>query len=258
MSEVDARSRVKRPTPHVPVSDRPRFRERSVEAFGPHADVNPFLRAHREDGLPLIPADEAWKHRGRWAEHFGRTAPLHLEIGCGNGFFLAEVCRRQPDVDVVGVEIRYKRTVLCAKKLDAAQVSNGRIVRYHAAFLDDLFEPGSLAMIYVNHPDPWPKERHEKNRLISRWFLQDVASLLQPGGRFRLKSDFRDNIDRVPHLLASDGDGNALDPLPLVVTGRSDDVITGPAPWPDDIETNYQSKFRKRGEPVYAIELART
>jgi tRNA (guanine-N7-)-methyltransferase len=249
-----------RPTPHrigTQTSDGPRFRELE----GPlerRAEVNPYYKSHQEFGPPLLPASEAWRWRNRWDECFGRTAPLHLEIGPGNGFFLAEVARRNPDANIVAVEIRYKRTVLCARKLQRAGVTNARIIRYHAAFLDDLFDAETLDVIYVNHPDPWSKARHEKNRLISRWFLEDVARLLRPGGTFRLKSDFRDNVDRVPMLLAHGPDNEPLPQLPLAVTGRSNDVITGPAPWPDDIETNYQSKFRRKGEPVYAIELTRT
>jgi len=221
------------------------------------AAVNPYFQSHREFGTPLIPASEAWTWRGRWHECFGRQAPLHLEIGPGNGFFLPQVALRNPEANIIGVEIRYKRTVLCARKLKRAGVSNTRIVRYHAAYLDDLFDDSSLDLIYVNHPDPWSKERHEKNRLISRWFLEDVARLLKPGGLLRLKSDYKDNVDRVPTLLNTCATGEPLPRLPLHVTGRSNDVTTGPAPWPDDIETNYQSKFRKKGEPVYAIELTR-
>jgi tRNA G46 methylase TrmB len=147
---------------------------------------------------------------------------------------------------------------MTAKKLRERGVTHARIARYHAAFLDDLFLPGALSGLYINHPDPWPKERHEKNRLISRWFLHDVCRLLAVGGLLRLKSDHKPNIDRVSALLAHDAEGNPAPRLPLSITGQSDDVITGPAPWPDDIETNYQSKFRKRGEPVYAIEVRRT
>lgn len=246
-----------RPTPHAdPGGGRPRYRERDPDELV-HPDLNPFLRDHRNFGRPLIPADEAWRLRERWAEEFGRSAPLHLEIGSGNGFFLSGLAAQHPEWDLVGVELRYKRTVLCARKIRHRAVSNARIVRYHAAFLDDLFEPGSLSGIYVNHPDPWPKERHDKHRLISRWFLEDVVSLLKPGGWFRLKSDFRPNVDRVEQLLAHDGEGQPAPALPLAITGRADDVTTGPAPWPDDIETNYQSKFRLRGEPVYALEAVR-
>lgn len=243
--------------PQPPTEERPRFKDRRPEDYN-RPGVNPFVVQHREVGLPLIPAGDAWPFRGRWADAFGREAPLHVEIGSGNGFFLAELARRYPEWNVVGIEIRYKRTVMCAKKITTAGVGNARIVRYDAWYLDDLFSPGEIAGLYVNHPDPWPKSRHEKNRLISRWFLEEAAVFLEVGGHFRLKSDFEDNIARVPRLLDADADGNPLPALPLAISGRSDDVITGPAPWPDDIETNYQSKFRKKGEPVYAIELERT
>jgi len=245
-----------RPTPQPEGPDRPRFADRLPEDYR-QPDVNPYVRLHRDFGPPLLPASEAWPWRGRWHEAFGRQAPLHVEIGPGNGFFLVELARRNPSWSVLGIELRYKRTVLCARKILAAGLDNAFIARYHAAYLDDLFSPGELSGLYVNHPDPWPKARHEKNRLVSRWFLEDAARLLVPGGWLRLKSDFRPNVERVGRLLDRGPGGEPLRRLPLVVTGTSEDVTTGPAPWPDDIETNYQSKFRKRGLPVYAIEVVR-
>jgi tRNA (guanine-N(7)-)-methyltransferase len=236
------------------MAERPRFRDRvPTEDRG----INPYRKLHAEVAPEGMTADEAWRWRGRWAERFGREAPLVVEIGPGDGAFLTELAKRHPDEDHVAVEIRYKRVVLGARKLQAAGVKNAVVCRYHAAFLDDLFEPGSISTLWVNHPDPWPKERHEKNRLISRWFLEDVVSLLRPGGVFRLKSDFRPNVDRAEALLDHDGDGNEAPRLPLRVTGRADDVTTGPAPWPDDIETGYQRKFRLKSLPVAAIELVR-
>jgi len=235
---------------------RPRFRDRRPEDFT-RPDINPYLVAHRDFGRPLLPASAAWPFRGRWDEAFGRTAPLHVEIGSGNGFFLAELARRHPDWNVLGIELRYKRTVLCARKIQAAGVENALIARYDAWYLDDLFTEGALSGLYVNHPDPWPKARHEKNRLVSRWFVEEAARYLREGGWLRVKSDFEDNVGRIPRLLEADDEGAPRPRLPLEVTGRSEDVITGPAPWPDDIETNYQSKFRKRGEPVHAIALTR-
>ncbi|HMV67828.1 MAG TPA: hypothetical protein PKA64_13345 [Myxococcota bacterium] len=247
-----------RPTPQAPrEADGPRYRDRRPEELV-SIEANPYVLSHREFGRPLLPASEAQALRGRWRDEFGREAPLHLEIGSGNGFFLTGMAARHRDWDFLGVELRYKRTVLCARKLRGAGVTNARIIRYHAAYLDDLVEPGTLAGVYVNHPDPWPRERHEKNRLIARWFLEDLCRLLAPGGWFRLKSDFKPNIDRVAELLDRDADGLPMPRLPLEITGTADDVTRGPAPWPDDIETNYQSKFRKRGLPVYALEARRT
>ena len=244
-----------RPTPQ-PIREGtwPRFEDRSPYLT---PDTNPYADGHRHHGRPVLPASEAWTFRGRWHEEFGRAAPLHVEIGSGNGFFLAGLAARHPDWDVLGVEIRFKRVVLCARKIRAAGVTNARIARYHAAFLDDLFLDGTLSGLYVNHPDPWPKERHEKNRLISRWFLEDVARLLRPGGVFRLKSDHQPNIDRVASLLDRGPEGEPLPRLPLEITGVSQDIVRDGAPWPDDIETNYQRKFRLRGLPVHALEARR-
>jgi tRNA (guanine-N7-)-methyltransferase len=216
------------------------------------------VREHREMGIPAIPASEAWKFRSTWSEHFGRQAPLHLEIGSGNGFFLTGMAQQKPDWNWVGVEIRYKRVVICAKKLIKAGVQNARIIRYHGAFLDDLVEEGGVDGVYLNHPDPWPRERHEKNRIVSRWFMEDLSRFIKPGGWFRIKSDHLPNIERAISCIDRGPEGELLPGLPFVVNGRADDVTTGPAPWPDDVETNYQRKFRERGLPVYALELLRT
>src|SRR5690606_5624318 len=112
------------------------------------SDVNPYVVSHRDFGPELLSADEAWTWRGRWIERFGRDAPLHVELGSGNGFFLSGLAARNPDWDVVGVEIRFKRVVLCAKKIREAGLRNAVIARYHAAYLDDLFEPGTLSGLY--------------------------------------------------------------------------------------------------------------
>jgi len=234
-----------KPTP--PETGRvPRFKDPMQPRVGD--DVNPYFLGHRTYGPTLLPASEAWPWKGNWDKLFGRSAPLHLEIGCGNGFFLAGMAAVHPEVNFVGIEIRYKRVVLTARKIDKAGLPNARIVRYHAAYLDDLFEDNSLDCIYVNHPDPWPKERHEKNRLISSWFMSDVARLLKVGGEFRLKSDFKPNVDRVVP---------SIEGLPLMVADRSDDLRTH-VPWPMDVQTNYQRKFDVRDEPVYAIRVTRT
>lgn len=246
-----------RPTPQPTTDGRPRFRDTDDVR---HPDANPYLITHRTFGPPLIPADAAWTLRGRWDAYFGRAAPLHVEIGSGNGFFLAGAAARHPEWNLVGIELRYKRTVLCARKLREAGAQHAAIVRYHAAFLDDLFEDGSLAGLHVHHPDPWPKDRHEKNRLISRWFLEDAARLLQPGGVFRLKTDHVPHLERIEHVLDHHADDTPAPPLPFDVVLRREDVHAGPFAWTDgepDIVTNYQRKFRDRGLPVGAVELRR-
>lgn len=219
---------------------------------------NPHLKLHREFGRPLLPANVVREYAGRWPDLFGRTAPLILEIGSGNGDFMTEVGRQHPEINLLGIEIRYKRTVSCARKIKAAGVQNVIIARYHAAFLRNLFGEGDLDGIWVNHPDPWPKDRHEGNRLISRWFLEDVAFFLKPGAWLRIKSDYAPNCDRVIDLLDKGPEGEPLPRLPLRITGQSRDVNGAEgAPWPGDVMTNYQGKMLRANKPVYALEVTR-
>lgn len=224
--------------------------ERGLNGRGLRPEVNPYIDSHR-DWEVVIPADEAPSYKGRWPAAFGdRSAPLHLEVGSGNGFFLAGMAGKHPEQNWLGVEIRYKRVVLCAKKIQAVGLKNARIARYDAWRLSDLFHPGDLAGLYVNHPDPWPKERHAKHRLLGPHFCAWASEALTPGARLRLKTDFLGNVE----LLEASVAGTALR-----VIGRSDDASGAGPPWPkeDDVITNYQQKFIRRGLPVYALELVR-
>jgi tRNA (guanine-N7-)-methyltransferase len=213
-------------------------------------DHNPYLKLHRSFGAEILAGEDAPGMRGRWAAAFGgRDAPLHVEIGSGNGFFLSGMARRHPEWNWLGIEIRFKRVVLCARKIRAAGVTNARITRYDAWFLDDLFAPGDIAGLYVNHPDPWMKDTEQKNRLLSPFFAAWASRSMAAGAHLRIKTDHRPAIDA---FVAGFGD------VPLRLTGRSEDIRQDGAPWgDDDVVTNYQSKFDKRGLPVYAALIER-
>jgi tRNA (guanine-N7-)-methyltransferase len=228
------------------VRARRAFRDRPADEHS-QPDLNPYVRLHREY-QEIVPGDQAPSYRGRWSEVFGREAPLHLEIGTGNGSFLAAMAERHRDCSFLGVEIRFKRVVQGAKRILAADLSNARMVRYDAFFLADLFEPASLAAIYLNHPDPWPKGKHEKNRLISKSFLSWAADALVPGAALRLKTDAPHNIERLEESIVG---------LPFRVLGKSVDIRRDGAPWPDDIVTGYQAMFDRVGTPVLAMWIER-
>lgn len=212
------------------------------------SEKNPYVEEHHTYD-EIIPAPEARGLGARQEALFGRLAPLHLEIGSGNGFYLSGMAALHPECDWIGLEIRYKRVVLAAKKLQLGGIRNARVVRWDAFLVEQLFAPGSLAGIHVNHPDPWAKERRAKHRLIGPAFLDAAASLLAPGGELRLRTDFG------PHVTAL---LDAVPGRPFEVLGvRTDLRVEGP-PWPDDVRTNYQRKSDERGAPVEAAWLRRT
>jgi len=231
-----------------PTPDAYRFRDKAPEDYK-LPDHNPYLKQHRDFGLPVLTASQAADCKGKWKQHFGRQAPLHVEIGSGNGFFLAGRAAQSPEFNWLGLEIRFKRVVQTGQKILKAEASEFcRIARYDASQLSDLFEPGEVACVYVNHPDPWPRRRQAKNRLLSKRFFKELASLLPLGAEFRLKTDHVVNVKATKDN-ASDAQWEVL--------GESDDVNGSGPPWALDIVTNYQRKFLKKGEPVYAVWLRR-
>lgn len=230
-------------------SDSPfRFRGKKPDEYT-MPNLNPHMRLHYELVPPVVVAEEAPKFKGRWREAFPDSSlPIHLEIGPGNGFYLAGMASRHPEINWLGIEIRFKRVVLVAKKILAAEAENARIARYDAWQLSDLFEPGELSGLHINFPDPWKREINAKHRLICPELVAWAAEALKPGSEIRLKSDHRPNLERF--VTGAEGQ-------PISVMDFRDDIASIGAPWSDDLVTNYQSKFDKRGEPIYGALLRR-
>jgi len=233
----------------VPPDGRYRFRDRDPAEYT-DPDANPYLKLHRAFGPPVVTAAEADATGGDWGGVFGRAAPLHVEIGSGNGDFLAGMAALHPGWNWLGMEIRFKRVVLTARKVRAAALTNARIARYDAFFIEHVLRAGSVAGLYVNHPDPWPRDRHAKHRLLARPFGELACRLLQPGAPLRIKTDSGAYVEE---FLA------AVEGLPLALLGRSADLARLGPPWPaaDDCVTNYQRKFDERGVAVHALWLQR-
>lgn len=242
------------PPAEKPPRSRPRqmpmnrpFRDRTLaEAEG----VNPHVALHRE--LPeVIPAEDAERWRGRWVEAFDTPGPLHLEIGSGNGFYLSGMAAQEPDLRWLGLELRFKRVVIAARKLQAAKLTNARLVRFDAFNLARVFAEGELSGVHINHPDPWAKDRQAHRRLISEPVLTQLASYVRPGGELRLKTDFYPHVEALLAYVASPAGA------PWTVLGTSHDILHDGAPWANDVCTNYQRKFNEKGLPVYAARLRR-
>ncbi len=103
-------------------------------------------------------------------------------------FFFAEICGRYDGV--LGVEIRFKRVWLTANKARRAGHANFRVVHHHSGYLGDLLAPGELSGVFINHPDPWPKDRHHKHRLLQPELADLLAEKVEEGGEIWIQSDF--------------------------------------------------------------------
>src|SRR5690606_14541673 len=126
---------------------------------------------------------------------FGRRAPLVVEVGSGNGEALVRAARERPDLDLLGFEvwlpgIGHALAQVQAAGADGTRPGNLRLVPADAAqALGTLLAPGSVEEVWTFFPDPWPKTRHHKRRLVTPQFARTVATVLRPGGLWRLATD---------------------------------------------------------------------
>ena len=122
---------------------------------------------------------------------FGRRAPRVLEIGFGNGDTLVALAAASPDRDFIGVEVHPPGVGHCLLAAEAAGLTNLRVIAHDAVeVMADMFPPASLDEVLLYFPDPWPKKRHHKRRIVQPAFAALVASRLKPGGLFRLATDW--------------------------------------------------------------------
>jgi tRNA (guanine-N7-)-methyltransferase len=124
---------------------------------------------------------------------FGRRAPVVLEIGFGMGETTAAIADAQRDVDFVGVEVHGPGVGALLARLAATDLRNVRVVRHDAVeVVAGMIAPGSLAGVHVFFPDPWPKKRHHKRRLLQPAFVHELAARLAPDGYFHAATDWED------------------------------------------------------------------
>jgi tRNA (guanine-N7-)-methyltransferase len=160
---------------------------RYVEFRNPYVSI-----AQQEEENGVFLEDAARARRGNWRKStFGVSddTPLDLEIGVGNGEFLAHHSAAHPERCVLGIERKFKPLVQSLKRLQRAELENAAVLRYQADHLEDIFAPGELNNIFLFFPDPWPKARHHKNRLVNDDFLKSTFMLQRSGARFEIKTD---------------------------------------------------------------------
>ena len=145
---------------------------------------------------------------------FGRAAPLHLEIGFGNGEALAAMALAQPQNNYLGIEVHRPGVGMLLRRLDAECIPNVRVACSDAKeVLEQRIPDASLSAMYVFFPDPWHKQRHHKRRLVQPAFIALLGRKLKPGGTLHLATDWEDYAQQMLALLSvAEGFENAAGP----------------------------------------------
>jgi tRNA (guanine-N7-)-methyltransferase len=175
---------------------------------------------------------------------FGRRAPRLLEIGFGNGDMLVELASASPATDFIGVEVHPPGVGHCLLAVSERGLANVRVVMHDAVeVLEQMVPPAALDEVLLYFPDPWPKKRHHKRRLVQPEFAALVASRLKPGGRFKLATDWEPYAAWMLEVL------NASPELSNVATDG------GCVERPERSATRFERRGRKLGHRVFDLEF---
>ena len=135
---------------------------------------------------------------------FGRTAPVIAEVGFGMGETTARIAAGNPASDYLGIEVHAPGVGSLLRQIDEGELANIRIVRHDAVeVMRDMVPPGSLGAIHVFFPDPWPKKRHHKRRLLQPAFVELAASRLVAGGLLHVATDWQEYAEEVLEVLGA-------------------------------------------------------
>ena len=164
---------------------------------------------------------------------FGRRARRVLEIGFGNGETLVDLARRHPERDYLGIDVYEPGIGRLLAAAAQAELTNLRVLRGDASqLLRSSIAPASLETILLLFPDPWPKKRHHKRRLVQSGFVELLAGRLEPGGIVHLATDWQNYAE---HMLA------VLEAEPLL------ENAAGPGNFYDAADERPVTKFERRG-----------
>lgn len=136
---------------------------------------------------------------------FGNTNPAYLEIGFGNGESLAQMARRHPDRNYLGVEVHRPGVGHLLLKLEEFGCDNVRLIRHDAVeVVQQMLPAACLSGVYLFFPDPWHKKRHHKRRILQPTFVDALARVIRAGGLFHAATDWQDYAEQMLATLGAD------------------------------------------------------
>jgi tRNA (guanine-N7-)-methyltransferase len=173
------------------------------------------------------------------AHVFGRSAPLEIDLGCGDGAFIAQLAANFPERNFLGIEKLGGRVRRACKKASRLKVRNVRVVRIESGYAIQYLLPASSAdVVHLLFPDPWQKRKHKRRRIVQPAFLESVHRLLAPGGRFRIATDQENYFRAIRELLS---------PQAFV-----EEAVSPNESYP---VTTFERHFLAEGAPIYRLTL---
>jgi tRNA (guanine-N7-)-methyltransferase len=207
--------------------------------FLPHAIFRAAMTRLTESELSLNPRETGFGMLDLQAM-FGNAHPVILEIGSGKGRFLLETAMERPDVNLIGIEksLHYHRVI--RDRFLKRDLRNVRLINHDAFYvLEKMIPDASIAEVHVYFPDPWPRKRERKRRIIRPEVLEQFRRVLVDGGMGIYVTDHEEYFESAA-------------PLVEAAFPRSERRVPGPD---DPPRTNYEAKYREEGRPIFEIRF---
>jgi tRNA (guanine-N7-)-methyltransferase len=176
-------------------------------------------------------------------ELFGNDKLCALEVGFGDGDFLIEIADIRPDINFIGIEIKKKRFNKAVKKALRGKVPNVKFLHMDANIAStEVFKPDTFNEIYINFPDPWPKDKHEKNRILKVEFLSKLSKVLKRDGKLEIVSDHRSYIQETLDTFKQ---------LSVFINNYTEPGYRNESE--GRVETKFEKGFREEGRKIYYL-----
>jgi tRNA (guanine-N7-)-methyltransferase len=201
----------------------------------------------------LIPHPSPENFQQLWDSKKGNisaaSGKVHLEIGSGSGRYLIEWAQANPQDFFIGLELRYKRLVLAAKKMEQQNIHNILLMRERGEFLHEYLPNDSMDCMHINFPDPWSKKSRRKHRILSADFLTKVYPYFSSGGELRFKTDHLEYFETVTDIIQN------LETYKIVEYSKD---LHRSEYNEHNILTEFEMLFKSKGNPSIGYLLAET
>lgn len=209
--------------------------------------INPYVHKLQEHSkLIIYEKHDIVKNKGKWKEVFGNDNPIFLEIGSGAGSFLSEQAYKNRDKNFIGLEIRFKRIVFCARKTERRGVENIRFIREYGEEMESFLTENEISGLFINFPDPWAKKKQLKKRIFQKSLFDKLNRVMKKGGKIFFKTDHHGYYSDVLELMES------IEGFKVVF--HTDDLYKS-----EKIETNIATEFENlfvgKGYKINYIEI---
>lgn len=180
-------------------------------------------------------------------EIFENNNQLAFEIGFGEGEFLAELAKKNINWNYIGIEIKYSRFRKAARKIKKENLNNVRLLHIDAKIaVEQIFSQEIFDKVYINFPDPWPKDRHKKHRIINNEFLNDLLTIMKKNSILEFSSDHNDYIEHtLAHFEFNKNFINLYKPQGFVNSIKNRPI------------TRFEKEFMQEGKTIYFLAFKR-